>query len=114
MFFYSNLNASRPDFFPFFPENFLFPKCKAAFFYIFFENDGTAINTLYTGGLFHCYKLDESICHFKGIGSILSLLFYFLYRKILSANNVVPDQMPHDVTSDLGLQCLPMTPLRVG
>ena len=22
--------------------------------------------TLYTGGLFHCYMLDESICHFGG------------------------------------------------
>ena len=24
------------------------------------------------------------------------------------ANNVDPDQMPHNVASDLGLQCLPM------
>ena len=23
------------------------------------------INPLYTGGLFHCYMLDESICHLK-------------------------------------------------
>ena len=29
------------------------------------------------------------------------------------ANSVDPDQMPHDVVSDLGLHCLPMTPLRV-
>ena len=35
------------------------------------------INPLYTGGLFHCHILDESICHFRGVGSILSLLFYF-------------------------------------
>ena len=83
------------------------------FFSFFFENDGTAINTLYTGGLFHCYKLDESICHFKGIGSISSLIIFF-EREILSANNVVPDPMPHDVASDLGLQCLPMTHLRIG
>ena len=34
-------------------------------------------NPLYTGRLFHCYILDESICHFNGVGSILSLLFYF-------------------------------------
>ena len=35
------------------------------------------INPLYTGGLFHCYLLDESICHFRGVRSILSLEFYF-------------------------------------
>ena len=29
------------------------------------------------------------------------------------ANNVDPDQMPHNVASDLGLHCLPMTLLRV-
>ena len=30
-------------------------------------------NPLYTGELFHCYMLDKSICHFRGVGSILSL-----------------------------------------
>ena len=35
------------------------------------------LNPLYTDGLFHSYMLDESIFHFRGIGSILSLLFYF-------------------------------------
>ena len=25
----------------------------------------------------HCCMLGESICHFRGVGSILSLLFYF-------------------------------------
>ena len=34
-------------------------------------------NLLYTCGLFHCYMLDKSICHFRGVGSILSLLFFF-------------------------------------
>ena len=34
-------------------------------------------NSLYTGRLFHCYMLDKSICHFRGSGSISSLLFYF-------------------------------------
>ena len=33
--------------------------------------------------------------------------------KILLANNVDPDQMPHYVASDLGPHCLPMTLLRV-
>ena len=35
------------------------------------------LKSLYTDGLFHCYMLDESICHLRGVGSILSLLFYF-------------------------------------
>ena len=52
--------------------------------------------------------LEEVICHFRGVGSIWSLLFYILW-KILLANNVDPDQMPHYVTSDLGLHCLPST-----
>ena len=38
--------------------------------------------------------LDESICHFRGVGSILSLLFV---RETFLANNVDPDQMPHCV-----------------
>ena len=33
---------------------------------------------------FHYYILDESICHFRSVGSILSLLFYFS-RKIPQA-----------------------------
>ena len=56
--------------------------------------------------------LDKSICHFRGVGSILSLLFYFRW-KILFANNVDPDQTPHSVASELGMHCLPMTLLRV-
>ena len=32
---------------------------------------------LYPGKLFHCCMLDKSICHFRGVRSILSLLFYF-------------------------------------
>ena len=35
------------------------------------------ITPFYTGKLFHSYMLDESICHIRGVGSILSLLFYF-------------------------------------
>ena len=38
----------------------------------------------------------------------MSLLFYFQW-KILLANNVDPDQMPHYVASDLGLHCLSLT-----
>ena len=56
--------------------------------------------------------LDESIYHFRGVWSVLLLLFYFCW-KILLANNVDPDQMPHYMASDLGLHCLPMTLLWV-
>ena len=34
-------------------------------------------NPLYTDELFHCYMLDKSICHLKGVRSTLLLLFYF-------------------------------------
>ena len=67
-----------------------------------------SLNPLYTGRFLHCYLLDKSFCHFRGVKSILSLLFYFCW-KILLANNVDPDQMPHFVASDLSLHCLPMT-----
>ena len=32
---------------------------------------------------------------------------------LVLAHNADPDQLPHDVASDLGLHCLPMTLLRV-
>ena len=48
-----------------------------------------------TDGFFHFYVLNKSICHFRGVRSILLLLFYFWW-KILLANNVDPDQMPYD------------------
>ena len=51
-------------------------------------------NPMYTGRLFHCHMLDESICHCRGIGSMLSLLFYFLW-KILLSNIVDSDQTSH-------------------
>ena len=37
----------------------------------------STLNPLYIGGLFHGFMLSKYICHFRGIGSILSLLFYF-------------------------------------
>ena len=40
--------------------------------------------TLYTGWLFHCYMLNESICHFRGVRSILSHLFYFWWKILLA------------------------------
>ena len=57
----------------------------------------------------------EYSCHFRGVGSICrfnSFFFFFLMKKLL-ANNVDPDQTSHNVTSDLGLHCLPMTLSRV-
>ena len=62
---------------------------------------------MYSGGLFHCYILDESICHFRVVGSTLSLLLYF------DGNPVSTDKTPHYVASDLVLQCLLTTILRV-
>ena len=52
--------------------------------------------------------LDEFIFHFRGTGSILSLVFHFLW-KILLAYNVDPDQTRLYVASDVGLHCLFMT-----
>ena len=66
-----------------------------------------AFNALYTGGLFHCYMLEETNCHYRCVRSILSP-----FNSIL-AKNVDPDQMPHCVASDLGLHCLPLTLLWV-
>ena len=47
---------------------------------------------------------------------VLGLFFHFystfLWR-VLLANNVDPDQMPHYVASDLGLHCLLMTLLGI-
>ena len=60
---------------------------------------------LYTGGFLQCYMLDGSICYFRG----LFCRFYSIFLwKILLANDVDPDQMPHYVASDLGLHCLSM------
>ena len=58
--------------------------------------DTATINPLYSGGLFHCYVLDESIN-------------YYSPWKVLLTNNVDPDQMPQYVASDLGLHCLCIT-----
>ena len=38
--------------------------------------------------------LDESICHFRSVRSILSLSFYLVWKTLL-ANSVDPEQMPH-------------------
>ena len=63
--------------------------------------------------LTHYILVDSStvICwtsHFRGVESILLLLFYFRW-KILIANSVDSNQTPHYVGFDLGLHCLVMT-----
>ena len=40
-------------------------------------NRGRLINPLCTGRLFHCCMLDESICHFRDVGSIFCRFYYF-------------------------------------
>ena len=45
--------------------------------------------------------LDESICHFRGVESILSLILF------LMKNHVDRDQITHCVASELGLLSLP-------
>ena len=35
------------------------------------------LNPLYTGGPFHCYTLDDPMFQFRGIGSMLLLIYYF-------------------------------------
>ena len=52
--------------------------------------------------------LDESICHFSGVGSIFAH-FYYIFMENPIANSVDSDDTPHYVASDLGLHCLPMT-----
>ena len=38
---------------------------------------GSTLNPWYSGRLLHCYMLDEPICHFRDVGSVLWLLSYF-------------------------------------
>ena len=55
---------------------------------------------------------DESIRHFRGVIVYFVAFILFFLWEIPLANNVDPDQTPHDMASDLGLHCLPMTLLR--
>ena len=47
---------------------------EAALSYLFLS---PFFNPLYTGRLSHCYMLNKSICHARGVQSILSILFDF-------------------------------------
>ena len=67
-------------------------------------------NPFMSSRLFHLSSLDESISNYKGcLVSFLSQCF--IYIPVLNANSVDPDQTPHSVASDLGLQCMPMSHL---
>ena len=70
-----------------------------------FINYPKYVNILYTGGLFHCYMLYVG----RGVSSLFCC-FYSIFgaKSCTLANNIDPDQRPHYVASDLGLQCLPM------
>ena len=41
-------------------------------------------NSLYTDRLFHCYMLGESICHFRGLGSVFFAFILFLMENHVS------------------------------
>ena len=56
--------------------------------------------------------LDESICHLRGVGSSLSLLFLRLMENHVSKQCRHADPDPN-VASDLGMQCLLITLLPV-
>ena len=66
---------------------------------------------LFTGGIFHCYSLEKSICILGESGLFCPI--YSIFIKMPIANNEGPYQIPHCVVSDLGLHCLSMTLLRV-
>ena len=55
-------------------------------------------NPLYTGRLFHCDMLDESVCHFRGVG----------FKCRVLANTVDPYQMPLTLLRFLGLKWVNM------
>ena len=48
-----------------------------------------------------------------GVSGLFCRNYSIFVWKIILANTVDCDQTPHDVASDLGLQCLPMSLLRV-
>ena len=79
-------------------------------------NENVVGNRKKSCNLTQCILIDSStaICWtspFVILGmSYLFCRFYPVFdAKILLANNVDPDQMPHYVASDLGLHCLPIT-----
>ena len=54
-----------------------FMECYSVFSFVPLFSLGSCFNLLYTGRLFHCYMLVESFCHFRGVGSVLTLYSIF-------------------------------------
>ena len=55
-----------------------------------------------------CIQITDRGCTSPFVILGVSDLFRHFYS-IFDGNSVDPDQMPHDVASDLGLHCLPIT-----
>ena len=64
-------------------ENLCFLICSTFIRVFIFLFNFCFFNPLYTGELIHCNMLDESICHFRDVGSVL-LLFLFLIENSVS------------------------------
>ena len=54
-------------------------------------------------GLFYLNSVDQSISNIRGVRYVFITMFY-KKNPVFNANSVDPDQMPHSVASDLGLQ----------
>ena len=65
------------------------------------------IYLLYTGGLFLYYILDKSICHFRGVRSVWSLLFYFLMENYVASRSSLFAYDPFTCSSKNGLKVAP-------
>ena len=75
------------------------------------KNMVTIFNPFMPSGLFYLNSLDQPISSLRVSGQFW-LLLCFTGIPVVNANNVDPDQTPRSATSDLGLQCLPMSHLR--
>ena len=64
------------------------------------------LNTVYTGRLFHCYMLDESMSFLGCRVYLYAFLLFLIQNPVIK--HVDPDHMPHYVASDLSLLCLPI------
>ena len=59
-------NRAKPDQTDPLGSYFVWPDTSSPIIYT-----GGMVYPLYTGGFFHCHMLYESICHLRGVGSIL-------------------------------------------
>ena len=66
------------------------------------------VNSFMSSGFFYHNSLDRSIFNSRVSGYFL-LLLCIIEIPVVNANSVDPDQMPHSMASDQGLNCLPIT-----